>query len=87
MSLFSLRQLRSIRFVKFEMYPRTLVDIRRTDDIPLETCKDEYRYRLIPAEVIPRIGENHLMHLYDHPEEAEDTAICPDEVPMKLRER
>lgn len=62
-SLFSLRQLRSNRFVKFEMYPRTLVDIRRTDDIPPETCKDEYRYRPIPAEVIPRIGENHLMHL------------------------
>lgn len=86
-SFFSLRQLRSIRFVKFEMYPRTLVDIRKTDDIPPETHKDEYRYRPIPAEVIPPIGENHLMHLYDYPEDAEDTAICLDKVPKKLRER
>lgn len=85
-SIFSLRQLRSIRFVKFEMYPSTLVDIRKTNDIPPETHKDEYRYRPVPAEVIPPIGENHLMHLYDHPEDAEDTAICLDKVPKKLRE-
>lgn len=86
-SMFSLRQLRSIRFVKFEVYPSTLVDIRKIDDIPPETYKDEYRYRPIPAEVIPPIGENHFMHLYDHPEDAEDTAICLDKVPKKLRER
>lgn len=86
-SILSLRQLRSIRFVKFEMYPSTLVDIRKTDDIPPETHKDEYRYRPIPADLIPPIGENHLLHLYDHPEDAEDTAVCLDRVPKKIRER
>lgn len=86
-SAFSLRRLSSIRFVQFEVYPSTLVDIRKTDDIPPETHKDEYRYGPIPAEVISPIGENHLMHLCDHPEEAEDTAGCLDKVPKKLRER
>lgn len=52
-SLLSLMQLRSIRFVKIEMYPSTLVNIRKTDDIPSETHWDEYRYRPLPAEVIP----------------------------------
>ena len=41
----------------------------------------------MPAEVIPPVGENHLMHLYDHPEDAEDSAICLDKVPKKMRER
>ena len=85
--MITLRQLSSIRFVKFEIYPSTLVDIRNIVDIPPETHKDEYRYRPIPAEFIPPIGENHLMRLYHHPEDAEDTATCLDKVPKKLRER
>ena len=85
--MFCVRKLRSIRFVKVELCPSTLVDIRKTNDIPPETYKNEYRYRPVPAEVIPPIGENHLMHLYDHPEDAEETAICLDRVPKKIRER
>ena len=86
-SFCSLKTLKSIRFVQFEMYKSELVDIRKINDIPPETKKDEYRYLPIPAEVIPPVGENHLMHLYDHPEEAEDTGVCLQKVPKKLRER
>ncbi len=86
-SFFSLHTLKSIQFVQFEMYKSQLVDIRKINDIPPETKKDEYRYQPIPAEVIPPVGENHLMHLYDHPEDAEDTGVCLQKIPKKMRER
>ena len=69
------------------MYKSELVDIRKENDIPPEGKKDEYRYRPMPAELIPPVGENHMMHLYEHPEEAEDTAVCLNKVPKKVRER
>ena len=39
------------------------------------------------AEVIPPVGKNHLMHLFDHPEDAENSAVCLDKAPKKIRER
>lgn len=72
------------------MYKSELVDIRKTNGIPPETKKDEYRYRPIPAEVIPPICENHLMYLYDHPEDADDaddTGVCLQKIPKKVRSR
>lgn len=47
----------------------------------------EYRYNPMPAETIPPVGENHMMHLYEHPEDAEEAGDCLDRVPKKLRER
>ena len=87
LTLCSLKQLKAIRFVNFEMYPSQLVDIRKTHDIPPPILKNEYRYLPMPAEVIPPVGENHLMHLYNHPEDAEDSPICLEKVPKKMRER
>lgn len=86
-SKFSLRQLVGIRFVRFGMYKSELADIQKYDDIPPESKKHEYRYNPIPAETIPPIGSNHMMHLYDHPEHAEVEATCVDKIPKKLRER
>ncbi|KAI9707376.1 MAG: hypothetical protein M1836_000337 [Candelina mexicana] len=83
----SLKSLRTIQFVQFEMYKSELVDIRKVDDIPLEDRLNEYRYRPRPPDLIPPVGENHLMHLYEHPHDAEATAICLDRFPKKLRER
>ena len=82
----SLKQLTRIQFVQFELHKNELVDIRKTNDLPPEN-RDDYRYCPIPAEVIPPVGENILMHLYDHPEDADDDAFCLDRVPKKLRER
>ncbi|KAL2040704.1 hypothetical protein N7G274_006683 [Stereocaulon virgatum] len=85
-SWFSLKQLTRIQFVQFELHKNELVDIRKLNDLPPETS-DDYRYRPVPPEVIPPIGENLLMHLYDHPEDADDDGFCLDRVPKKLRER
>ena len=85
--LLSLQKLKCIRFVQFEVYRSELADIRKQHDIPPEDKAHEYRYRPIPAEVIPPVGENHMMHLYEHPEDAEETGDCLDKVPKKLRDR
>lgn len=87
MSMLSLKQLVSIRFVQFEMYKSELVDIRKVDDIPPESKKKDYRYRPIPAELISPVGPSHMMHLYEHPDHAEDDSICLDKIPKKMREK
>ena len=84
----SLKNIKSIQFVQFEMYKSELVDIRKEDDIPPESRQDEYRYCPVPAELIPPIGENHLLHLFTHPEDADDVGEpCLCRMPKKLRER
>ncbi|KAL8853324.1 MAG: hypothetical protein Q9221_001800 [Calogaya cf. arnoldii] len=87
-STFALKKLVSIQFVRFGMYKSELADIHKTDEIiPPESRKHEYRYNPIPAEIIPPIGPNHMMHLYHHPEDAEVEATCMDKIPKKLREK
>lgn len=86
-SILSMRKLNGIQFVYFEMYSSQLVDIKKRDDIPPESKKDVYAYRPIPAKLIPPVGSNFLMHLYEHPEEAESTPVCLDKIPKKIRQR
>lgn len=87
-SLLSLRTLKRVKFVQFEMYKSELVDIRKVDDLPPVDRRDEYRYRPMPAEFIPPVGEHHMMHLCTHPEDADETqVICLDRIPKKLKER
>ena len=81
-SFLSLRTIKSIRFVRFEVYSQGLVDVRTTPDMPDESRRDEYSYT--PVEFIPPIGENHMMHLYTYPEEAEHTGICLGKIPKKI---
>lgn len=57
-----------------------------TNILPPKSEKD-YRYSPAPPEIIPPVGENLLMHLYEHPEDADDDAFCLDRIPKKLRER
>ena len=83
----SLKTLRNIKFVQLEMYKSELVDIRKQDDMPPESQKDQYRYNPIPSEMIPPVGENHMLHLINHPTHAEDDGLLLDRIPKKLRER
>lgn len=85
--LLSLKALRSIKFVQLEMYKSELVDIRKQDDLPPEDKKDEYRYKPVPAEIIPPVGENHMLHLINHPTHAEEDGFVLDRIPKKLKER
>lgn len=81
-----LRAVSNIQFVQFELHRRGLVDIRKIDDIPPESRKDEYIYEPRPAEMIPPVGANRLLHIYHHPEDAEDAVSCLKKFPKRLRE-
>ena len=83
-SFFSLKIIKSIRFVRFEVYFQGLVDVRITSDMPDESRQDEYFYYPKPVEFIPPIGENHMMHLYTCPEEAGHTGIYLGKIPKKI---
>lgn len=83
-SFLSLKTLRSIRFVRFEVYSQRLVDVRMTPDMPDESRREEYSYDPMPAEFLPPIGENHMMHLYRCPDGADHTDICLSKIPKKI---
>jgi hypothetical protein len=85
-SYLSFRTLHSIKFVQFDLYSSLLVDVKQQNSIPPPT-NNEYHYLPAPPELIPPIGENHLMHLYTHPDHAEPSPICFEKFPKKLREK
>ena len=84
--LYTLKQLTRIQVAQFELHKNELVDIQMTNILPPET-REDYRYHPAPPEIIPPVGENLLMHLYEHPEDADDDAFCLDRIRKKLRER
>ncbi|TGO34436.1 hypothetical protein BHYA_0197g00130 [Botrytis hyacinthi] len=86
LNLISLKTLKSIKFVHFEMYRSSLIDVRQKDVIP-PPDHIEYRYSPAPPEVIPPIGDNHLMHLFLHPDHADEDTVCLDRFPKKLKEK
>ncbi|KAI9853396.1 MAG: hypothetical protein M1830_006676, partial [Pleopsidium flavum] len=87
-SWLSLRTMRCIKFVQLEAYRSLLVDIRKVNDMPPPEMANEYRFEPVPADVVPPIGENHLMHLYHHPKDADESlSICLSRFPKKLREK
>ncbi|KAF7913064.1 uncharacterized protein EAF01_002085 [Botrytis porri] len=85
-NLVSLKTLKSIKFVHFELYRSSLIDVRQKDVIP-PPDHIEYRYSPAPPEVIPPIGDNHLMHLFLHPDHADEDTVCLDRFPKKLKEK
>jgi hypothetical protein len=86
LSYISLRTLTGIKFVRFEMYRSSLVDVRQKDDVP-PPGHAEYRYLPTPPDLVPPIGENHMMHLFQHPDHADEETVCLDRFPKKLKER
>lgn len=85
--LLSFQTLTSIEFVQFELHRKSLVDIRKRDDIPPADREKEYHYRPLPAEVIPPVGKNYLMHIYNHPKDADQETICLTRFPKRIKER
>ena len=86
-SYFLLWKMAEIQFVKFGLHKNQLIDIKKKNDLPPVSLKNEYRYQPIPAETIPPIGKNHLMHLYEYPDHADDVPFCLERIPKKVREQ
>ncbi|KAI9878212.1 MAG: hypothetical protein M1830_001556 [Pleopsidium flavum] len=74
---------RNITRYWFELHRRSLVDIRKRNDLPPDSEKT-YKFTPRPAVLIPPIGRNHLVHIFQHPQDAEDETICLDRFPKRL---
>ncbi|KAL8784679.1 MAG: hypothetical protein Q9195_008940 [Heterodermia aff. obscurata] len=66
--IFSLKAVKSIKFVQFELHLKNYVDIRKVPDLPPLAQKDNYLYQ--PCDLIPPVGEHLMTHLFHHPEDA-----------------
>lgn len=86
--ILSLRTVKSIKFVQFELRRSQLVNIRKENDLPPEALREEYMYNPMPADMIPPLGENYMMHLFSHPDHADPRAKEDlDRIPKKLKDR
>ncbi|KAI0868244.1 hypothetical protein GGS24DRAFT_482943, partial [Hypoxylon argillaceum] len=74
-------KVRTLQFVKFEVFRNKLVDVRACPSMP--TPGTEYAYD--PTDAIPPIGSNLLMHLFENPEHADVTLFLYNRFPKKLR--
>ncbi|KAK0637021.1 hypothetical protein B0T17DRAFT_504403 [Bombardia bombarda] len=79
-----LRKIKGVQFVMFEMYKSQLADVQACPSVPIPERRTEYAYEPMPADVIPPIGSNHLMHLLEHPEDAEVVPVLLKKIPKKL---
>ena len=77
----------SISFVRFELHQKHLVGIRKRDDVPPPSRKDEYRYNPCPADLVPPIGAKYLMHIYHRPGDGEGATECINRFPKRVQER
>jgi hypothetical protein len=77
--------LQRIHFVHFEMYEKSLVDIRALDVIPPEDLSASYCYER--STLKPPIGSNLLMHFFHHPEDASAITPCFQKIPKKRKEK
>ncbi|MCJ1286043.1 hypothetical protein MMC26_005385 [Xylographa opegraphella] len=82
-SRLSLKTVVGIRFVQFELRKSEHVNICKEHDLPPAEREAEYSYRPMPAELIPPLGENYMMHLYRHPDHAD--AIAATDLAQMLK--
>ncbi|KAF1959671.1 hypothetical protein CC80DRAFT_466719 [Byssothecium circinans] len=83
----SLKKPISLRFVKFQLYHKQLVDIHEAANIPPESRKDEYEYLPMPTETIPPVGSNLLMHFFTHPNDAASRPVLLPSIPKRKRDK
>ncbi|KAH8597167.1 hypothetical protein B0O99DRAFT_618150 [Bisporella sp. PMI_857] len=77
--------LQRIHFVHFEMYEKSLVDIRALHVIPPEDHSASYCYER--STLKPPIGSNLLMHFFHRPEDASAITPCFQKIPKKRKEK
>lgn len=72
---------------QLKLYHGQLVDINDLNSITPETLKDEYDYQPIPAETIPPIRPNLLMHFFLHPDHAASRPVLLPSIPKRKRDK
>ncbi|KAL8977291.1 MAG: hypothetical protein Q9205_006874 [Flavoplaca limonia] len=81
----SMRNVKTIKYIRFELHPYDLVDVRKTPDMPPAAREDEYQFQ--PCDLLPPIGENLLTHHFENPHESNTKAIVLLRSPKKRKER
>ena len=69
------------------MFSSELVDVQARPSLPSGAGLAHYKYDSTPAGVMPPIGSNLLMHLFEHPEDAEVIPVLYRKIPKKLHVR
>ncbi|KAH7322667.1 hypothetical protein B0I35DRAFT_426223 [Stachybotrys elegans] len=82
-----LRRVKAINFVKMELFQDSIADIRSCPSLPPEELKTQYLYDPMPADIVPPIGPNVLVHLFDHPSHAAVLPLLYKRIPKKLQEK
>lgn len=73
---------------QLETYRSLLVDVQESPSIPPDNqVGHEYSNDPLPAETNPPIGPNLLMHLFEHPEDADVLPVLFRKIPKKLRSK
>lgn len=84
--LLSLKTIKSVKFVQFELHQSGIVDVDTTNPFPGQD-NPEYQFDPNPPKTNPPVGENFLIHMISHPEEAcEGKSPCSKKIP-KRREK
>ena len=84
---FSLKTLRGIRFVQFELHQPDLVDVQKENELPPEERKNEYHYAPMPPKNMPPVGEKLMLHFCTSPHCAAEGGILLNRIPKKMKER
>lgn len=90
LELISLRSLREIKFVQFELWESGEVDILDHSDERMlpPSQRDEYCYFPKPASSLPPIGSNRLTHFFDFPGHPDSKSrTCWSRFPKRRKER
>jgi hypothetical protein len=78
----SLWGLQHIYFVHFDMYEKSLIDIKEHNAIPPDELGNLYQYER--SNLKPPIGSNLLMHYFNCPEDVPSLAPCFRKIPKKI---
>ncbi|KAI4656882.1 uncharacterized protein J4E78_006773 [Alternaria triticimaculans] len=72
---------------QFRLYHHRLVDIQEINDIPPAAQNCEYDYSPMPADNVPPIGPNLLMHFFLHPDESPSFPVLLPSIPKRKNNR
>ncbi|KAI0847673.1 hypothetical protein F5Y00DRAFT_240792, partial [Daldinia vernicosa] len=87
LSLSWMRRVKSIDFVQFDVHRSGVAAIRSKPALPPKELKDQYQYDPMPADLVPPIASNMLVHFLENPTHA---SVLPDlykRIPKKLRQK
>ena len=86
-SVFSMRKLASIKFLRFEALQKAgTIGVRKIPDYP-PMCNQDYDYKPRPLDLLPPISENEMMHYFHCPDHGLDIPLFLERMPIKLNGR